>query len=99
MKLTSKMPSSPCLPAAARRTAGDRPSPNTPSTASTPPAKGEKCYPCVRYDLSPMPQAAHLRALRTPNAVRKGQLAPLSLQDVLHVTGLPPRQDLHTFMQ
>src|SRR5215471_10240038 len=24
-----------------------------------PPKKSEKCYPCVRYDLSPMSQAAH----------------------------------------
>src|SRR5215813_4055683 len=37
---------------------GARPLPNTPSTASTPPPKGEPCYPCVRYDLSPMSRAA-----------------------------------------
>src|SRR6266511_1089953 len=24
-----------------------------------PPAKGEKCYPCVRYGMSPMSRAAH----------------------------------------
>jgi hypothetical protein len=24
------------------------------------PAKGKSCYPCVRYDLSPMSRAAHL---------------------------------------
>jgi MFS family permease len=45
-------------PAAERQTAGARPLPNTPSTASTPPPKGERCYPCVRYDLSPMSRAA-----------------------------------------
>src|SRR5216683_3920268 len=45
--------------AAKRRTAGARPSPNTPSTASTPPPERGRCYPCVRYDLSPMSRAAH----------------------------------------
>src|SRR4029077_3121855 len=46
-------------PTAERQTADVRPLPNAPSTASTPPPKGERCYPCVRYDLSPMPRAAH----------------------------------------
>src|SRR5215468_6476938 len=26
-----------------------------------PPTKGEKCYPCVRYEVSPMSRAAHLK--------------------------------------
>src|SRR5262249_36641 len=26
-----------------------------------PPTKGEKCYPCVRYEVSPMSRAAHPR--------------------------------------
>jgi len=26
------------------------------------PRKGERCYPCVRYDLSPISQAAHVRS-------------------------------------
>src|SRR5215468_10568026 len=46
-------------PRSERQTAGARPLPNTPSTASTPPQKGKGCYPCVRYDLSPMSRAAH----------------------------------------
>src|SRR6266436_7800223 len=43
-----------------REATGVRPLQNTPSTASTPPPKGERCYPCVRYDLSPMSRAAHV---------------------------------------
>src|SRR6266478_9683153 len=30
-----------------------------------PPAKGEKCYPCVRYGISPISRAAHIK-LGTP---------------------------------
>jgi len=46
-------------PAAERRTAGARPSPNTPSTASTPPwRKGEGVIHCVRYVPLPMSRAA-----------------------------------------
>jgi hypothetical protein len=33
--------------------------PNSLSTASHLPPKGGKCYPCVRYEVSPMSQAAH----------------------------------------
>jgi hypothetical protein len=36
------------------------------------PPKGEKCYPCVRYEVSPMSQAAHMKSLnlrRNPQAV------------------------------
>src|SRR3979409_676446 len=47
-------------PTGGRRSEGALPSPNSLSTASTPPArKGEKCYPCVRYEMSPMSRAAH----------------------------------------
>src|SRR5260221_1818037 len=47
-----------------RRLAGEpqtavfRLSPNTPSKASFPPFMGEKCYLCVRYNVSPMSQVA-----------------------------------------
>jgi hypothetical protein len=48
-------------PADGQQSATVRPSPNSLSTASTPPAKArEKCYPCVRYELSPMSQAAQV---------------------------------------
>ena len=48
-------------PTGGRRSEGALPSPNSLSTASTPPArKGEKCYPCVRYEVSPMSRAAHV---------------------------------------
>ena len=60
-------------PTGGRQSEGALPSPNSLSTASTPPAcKGEKCYPCVRYEMSPMSRAAlglhrHLReVLRNP---------------------------------
>src|ERR1700724_1588542 len=36
------------------QTAVSHPLPNTPSKASLPPQKGEKCNLCVRYDLLPM---------------------------------------------
>ena len=39
------------------------PSPKSLSTASTPPpAKSEKCYPCLRYKTSPISQAGHYRS-------------------------------------
>ena len=42
-----------------RQSEGALPSPNSLSTASAPPAcKGEKCYPCVGYEMSPMSRAA-----------------------------------------
>src|SRR5260370_836907 len=34
------------------------------------PRKGERCYPCVRYDLSPMSRAAHSANLTSPAAWR-----------------------------
>ena len=40
------------------QTADVHPLPNTPSKAFTPPQKGKKCNPCVRYDLSPMSRVA-----------------------------------------
>ena len=54
-------------PAAEPPTANARPSPNTPSTASPLPWRGERCYPCVRYDLSPMSRAAHSELLSRDN--------------------------------
>jgi hypothetical protein len=50
-------------PTGGRQSEGALPSPNSLSTASTPPAlKGEKCYPCVRYEVSPMSRAAQRSA-------------------------------------
>jgi len=55
-----------------RRLAGEpqtavfRPSPNTPSKASLPPQKGRKCNLCVRYELSPMSQAAQISYAAPP---------------------------------
>jgi hypothetical protein len=42
------------------QTAFFRPSPNTPSKASLTSLLGRKCYPCVRYDVLPMSQAAQM---------------------------------------
>jgi hypothetical protein len=42
------------------QTAVSHPLPNTPSKPSLPPQKRKKCNLCVRYDLLPMSQVAHL---------------------------------------
>ena len=69
-ELPADIASSPRRPAGGRQSAGVPPSPNTLSTASTPPAdKGEKCYPCVRYELSPMSRLN--RTISCANRLRK----------------------------
>jgi hypothetical protein len=42
------------------QTAAFRPSPDTPSKASLPPQKGEKCNLGVRYDLFPKSRVGHI---------------------------------------
>src|SRR2546429_4434187 len=55
-----KVPPSPRRLAGEPQTAVFHPLPNTPSKASLPPLYGEKCHLCVRYNVLPMSQAAHL---------------------------------------
>src|SRR5207245_740997 len=57
-----KVPPSPRRLAGEPQTAVFHPLPNTPSKASLPPLYGEKCHLCVRYNVLPMSQAAHLQS-------------------------------------
>src|SRR6266851_2018435 len=57
-----KVPPSPRRLAGEPQTALFHPLPNTPSKASLPPLYGEKCHLCVRYNVLPMSQAAHVFA-------------------------------------
>jgi hypothetical protein len=47
------------------------PSPNMLSTASTHPPESEKCYSCVRYELSPMSRVVHCARTSSPTASTK----------------------------
>jgi hypothetical protein len=82
------------------QTADVHPLPNTPSKAFTPPQKGKKCNPCVRYDLSPMSRVAHARCLwlQRNNIRQRSPLWPRNHGSASLAVPLPPLDrsiDLH----